>query len=434
LKYAQGKVVGMFDFRKNKTTCGCERKLDNEVQSQKLEALGQFAGGIAHDFNNILSIIEGYVYIAMKKMDKGELKKEDLEKILKSTERGSGLTRQLLSFGKMKVDIEEKINLAEALKEFHVLLRPALGEKINLFMTIPENPVWITASKDQITQILLNLSINARDAMPSGGELSIVFMPCNKLHVPKSLSKKYPAVDFVRINVTDNGTGIPESICSKIFDPFFTTKDQSNGVGLGLSVVYGIVKQLLGGIEVSSQVGGGTSFDIYLPIATPPENEKSAPLSSFIPESIKEDLKTKIRVSKFSEGLKDKTILIAEDEPELRAVLEYLFKDLDMNVLTAESGNKALMIQDEYDEEIDFLLTDIVMPEMDGIRLGELFKSVRPDSEVIYMSGYPFLDGQGDIKIPEDAIFINKPLQEDKVKMILERAVQRRKARMGEES
>lgn len=419
----------MFDFIINKTSA---KKIDHDVQSQKLEALGQFAGGIAHDFNNILSIIEGYVYIAIKKMDKGELKKDDLEKILKSTEKGSGLTRQLLSFGKMKVDVEEKINLAEALKEFHVLLRPALGEKINLFMTIPEHPVWVTASKDQITQILLNLSINSRDAMPKGGDLSIIFMPCREEHMPKSLSKKYPGTNFVRMNVTDNGEGIPESIFSKIFDPFFTTKDQSNGVGLGLSVVYGIVNQLLGGIEVSSQVGGGTSFDIYLPIATPPENAFKHDVNS-VPENIKEDIKTKLKISRFSEGISNKTILIAEDEPELRHVLEFIFRDMDMNVLTAENGNKALLIQDEYEKEIDFLLTDVVMPEMDGIRLGELFKSVRPNSEVIYMSGYPFLDGQGDIKVPEDAIFISKPLHEDKVKAVLERAVQRRKERMGEE-
>jgi len=422
------------DIKNDKSSlveCSTESRIDSEAQIKKLESLGQFAGGIAHDFNNILSIIEGYVHIAIRKMERGELEKEDLEKILKSTERGAGLTQQLLSFGKMKVDVEDKINLAEALRDFHVLLRPVLGDTINLYMTMPEYPVWINISNDQVTQILLNLSINARDAMPNGGDLSILFTPCKDEYVPKFLKKRHPDVEFVKINVTDTGQGIPQSIFDKIFDPFFTTKTKSNGSGLGLSVVYGIVNQLGGGIEISSKVGHGTCFSIYLPIAESPTNKEVFPTD--ISGMAEGDDKTTIRINNLSTSeLKNKTILIAEDEPELRCLLEYMFKEMEMNVLSARNGNDALLVQDEYDDDIDFLLTDVVMPEMNGIKLGELFGSVRPNSEVIYMSGYPFIDGRDDLGIPKDAIFINKPLRENKIKKILERAMERRRERLGE--
>ena len=384
------------------------------VQLKKLEALGQFAGGIAHDFNNILSIIEGHTHIAVKQLNQGTLTPEQLQKILKSTQRGAGLTRQLLSFGRQKVDVEEKTNLAEALRQQHVLLRPLLGETIQLFMTVPEETVWLNATPDQLTQITLNLALNARDAMPDGGELAIMCMACQKKNIPQALRAKYPDTSFIRLSIVDSGTGIPPEILPRIFDPFFTTKDAGKGTGLGLSVVYGVVEQLKGFIEVSSVPGEGTSFDIYLPLTSPPADSVIA----------KKSLAA-------SEGLAGKTILIAEDEPELRDLLSEMFKDMKMEVLTAGNGNQALVVQDDYDGDIDFLLTDVVMPGMDGVKLSEMFRSVRPDSSIVFMSGYPFMDGRKDILVPEGEPFISKPLQEDKIRQILERALQRRKERLG---
>jgi two-component system cell cycle sensor histidine kinase/response regulator CckA len=238
------------------------------AQRQKLEALGQFAGGIAHDFNNILSIIEGYTHIAARQLKDGTLTPEQLHKILLSTQRGAGLTRQLLSFGRQKIATEEKTDLVDALRQIHVLLRPLLGESVELLMTAPEEPVWINASQDLLTQIILNLAINARDAMPGGGQLGIICMLCQQRNLPSILRDKYAGVSFVHLSVIDGGAGIPPDILPRIFDPFFTTKDIGKGTGLGLSVVYGVVDQLKGVIEVSSVVGEGTSFDIYLPLTS----------------------------------------------------------------------------------------------------------------------------------------------------------------------
>ena len=384
-------------------------------QLQKLNALGQFAGGIAHDFNNILSIIEGYLHISIRQLEKGTLKPEQLQKMLKATQRGAGLTRQLLSFGRQKVGVEEKVNLVEAMHQQYTLLRPLLGEGIQLFMTVPEESVWINAMPDHLTQIILNFALNARDAMPQGGELAIMCLSSLKCRLPKNLREKYPESSFICISIVDSGTGIPADILPNIFEPFFTTKDQGKGTGLGLSVVYGIIDQLKGSIEVSSVPGEGTSFDIYLPVT-------SAPVADVI---VFNNVKSRC-------SLVRKTILIVEDEPELREILVGMFEGMKMNVLSAGNGNHALIVQDEYEGEIDFLLTDVVMPEMDGVKLGEMFRSVRSDSNVVYMSGYPFMDGRKDIQIPDGEPFIRKPIQEDGIRRVLERILELRRERRKE--
>jgi len=377
------------------------------VQIQKLEALGQFAGGIAHDFNNILSIVEGHMHIAIRQLEKGTLKPEQLQKILNATQRGAGLTRQLLSFGRQKVGVEEKINLVEVLHQQYTLLRPLLGESIQFFMTVPEEPVWINAMQDHLTQMILNLALNARDAMPQGGELAVMCTPSQKQHFNCDSGEEE---SFICISIVDSGGGIPADILPRIFEPFFTTKDQGKGTGLGLSVVYGIIDQLKGSIEVSSVQGEGTSFDIYLPMI-------AAPTADVI---VFNDVKVCC-------NLAGKTILIAEDEQELRDILVGICEDMNMKVLSAGNGNQALVVQDEYDGEIDFLLTDVVMPEMDGVKLGEMFKAVRPDSNVVYMSGYPFMDGRKDIRVPAGEPFMSKPLQEDGIRKVLEDILECRK-------
>lgn len=388
---------------------------ERELQAQKLEALGQFAGGIAHDFNNILSVVEGYTHIALRQLREGTLTAEQLQKILKSTQRGAGLTRQLLAFGRQKIELDAKIELADALRQQQILLKPLLGETVQLFLTVPEEPVWIGASQDQFSQIVLNLALNARDAMPEGGEMAIMCMRCQKRLVPPDIRKRYPEADFARITVMDSGQGIPPEIMPRIFDPFFSTKDQGKGTGLGLSVVHGVVEQLKGGVHVDSKVGEGSSFEVYLPIVAPPADQKI--VLDWREQPVE---------------LAGKTILLAEDEPELRDVLGIMLSDMKMKVLTAQNGNDALMVQDEYSGRIDFLLTDVVMPEMDGARLGELFTSLRPETNVVYMSGYPFMDGRKDIALPEDADFISKPLQEDKIRRILQRALERGSERAKE--
>jgi CheY-like chemotaxis protein len=377
------------------------------LQAQKLEALGHFAGGIAHDFNNILSIIEGYTHIALRQMREGTLTPLQLEKILASTQRGAGLTRQLLAFARQKVDIESTASLTDTLRQQQVLLKPLLGETVHLHLTLPAEDVWVKLSGDQITQIVLNIALNARDAMPQGGDLVIL---CHKV----SLSEG----PFVRMTFVDSGAGISKDVLPRIFDPFFTTKSPTKGTGLGLSVVHGIVNQAGGKIEARSKPGEGTTFQVYLPFALTPAATPSPEGPEFLLSS-----------------LEGKTILIAEDEPELLDVLAFMMSDMKMKVLTASNGNHALRVQEAYKGTIDFLLTDVVMPEMDGVHLGGLFETLRPDTNVVYMSGYPFLDGGRNWKLPSDASFISKPMQEGNIRLILERALQRRDERIkGEDN
>ena len=394
---------------------GTGKEVEKQRQAHRLESLGQFAGGIAHDFNNILSIIEGYTRLAMRHLQEGTLQPQELEKILLSTQRGAGLTRQLLAFGREKLVLDERTELCTALAAQRVLLSPLLGEDIRLYLSLPDQEIWIAGSTDQITQIILNLALNARDAMAGKGELSIIAQPCPRREIPSELRRKNPAADYALISVIDTGAGIAPEHMLRIFDPFFTTKPIGQGTGLGLSVLYGLVEQMQGHVRVHSEVGRGTAFDIFLPVigmANMPSNIKVDPLLS----------------------LEGKTVLLAEDETELRDILSIMLSDMKLKVLTASNGNEALALQEMFEGEIDFLLTDVVMPEMDGVRLADLFKVKRPNSNVVYMSGYPFMDGLRHTDFPESADFIAKPLQEEKVRQILARALARQQERKAREA
>jgi len=380
-------------------------------QLQKLEALGQFAGGIAHDFNNILSIIAGYAEVGLQQAQHGNVSPEIFQKILTMTDRGSGLTRQLLAFGRQAIALEQKINVAAALSEQRALLKPLLGEGIGVFLIKAPVHLWISASSDQFMQIVMNLAINARDAMNGQGELAIIAERCLGHDLPQVLTTSDRA--YMRLSVIDQGCGIPQDKISKIFDPFFTTKAVGQGTGLGLSVVFGIVSQLGGYIDVKSVEGEGTEFRVYLPIVEAPEEEKQ--LAPCAENAL---------------GLEGKTILIAEDEPMLRDVLSIMMRDMKMKVLTAVNGMDALEIQRTYTGSIDFLLTDIVMPEMDGVKLAKMFSAARPDSNVIYMSGYPLSDGGRFVEIDTDVPFISKPLRGDMIRSVLTRALERKQLRL----
>lgn len=381
----------MFGFKNN----------EKETMSHKLEALGRFAGGMAHDFNNILSIIDGCAHLALRELEGGRGDTAQIRRILAAAERGAGLTRQLLAFAREKVTLEETVDIGAFLDGLRVLLHPALGDGIKLHLMLPDAPLWVSASQDQLTQVFLNLALNARDAVNGRGEITVI---CTQ--------HRRNGQDMARVSVVDNGRGIPKSALPHIFEPFFTTKAAGAGTGLGLSVVYGIVSQMKGHIDVVSEEGRGAAFEVFLPVAPPPRvmtpEEGEAP------------------------SLRGRTVLLAEDEDMLRDVLAVMLGNMELKVLPAANGNEAFRLLETYGGDIDFLLTDVVMPEMDGVRLGELFSRARPEGNVIYMSGYPFLDG-GPFSLPPRAQFMSKPLQEEKVRKILERALQRRDERLGRE-
>lgn len=355
------------------------------LQNQKLEAIGKLAGGIAHDFNNILSIVEGYIRLSETALKRGEPIEDNLNRIKLAVTRGSGLTKQLLTFGKHRVKENEFIDVCAQIKEIEVFLKPLLGADIILKIDVMDTPCFVKSNTDSISQIVMNLVINSRDAMHEGGEILVRVSDIFK-----------DSCTYVVLEVKDTGEGIPHHIISKIFDPFFTTKEQGKGTGLGLSMVYGIVQELKGTIRVSSEIGKGTIFHIEIPMA------QDNSLIEF------EDRKI---VS--SSSLQGKTILVAEDEVDLLTIMGMTLKDFGMNVITAKNGDEALLIQDDYDGTIDFLLTDMIMPECGGLKLAELVKEVRPETHILFMSGYPTRGDIANFNLPKDSIFMAKPVKPD---------------------
>lgn len=382
------KVTHLIGFLSDQT----ETKIREEqiAQSHKLEAIGQLAGGVAHDFNNILSIIEGYSRMAQTAHKKGKPIDEMLEKIQQASKRGSGLTRRLLTFGKLKIAEEEVIDLGEELLDMEALLNPLVGATFRLVICPAEEKFWIKGTHDSLVQIVMNLVINARDAMPQGGDIVVTTVEDKE--------------GYVALSVEDSGTGMDEATVKKIFDPFFTTKTQGKGTGLGLSTVYGLVKQMGGEIEVHSEVGKGTKFIITLPLVEPTTHHG-------------DDTRGE---NDNIVSLQGKTVLLAEDEPELLYIMADILGEFGLHVLTAKNGNEALVIQDSFEGPIDFLLTDMVMPELGGLKLAELMKDIRPETAIVFMSGYPVRGDQAEVVLPEDAIFLAKPVVPENLRQVLE--------------
>lgn len=385
------------------------------LHAQKLEALGHLAGGIAHDFNNILSIIEGHTELALKQLHTGSLAPEQLERIRAATARGAGLTRQLLAFGRQKVGVLERLDAGKALSGIRLLIQPLFGAAVRADFSLPAAPLWVEAGEDHLAQIVLNLALNARDALPAGGEVLISCMACGEGALPPPLRARPQRRGYLRLSVTDNGIGIPPHVLLHIFEPFYSTKERGRGTGMGLAVVYGIVEQLGGLIDVRSHVGEGTAVHVYLPLA---EAEST-------PQTLDESWRRE------AGALRGRTVMLAEDEPELRDILGLMLEGFEMKVIRASNGNEAFALQHDFAGEIDFLLTDVVMPEMDGIALAEVFAARRPATNVVYMSGYPFLGAEKGLRVPDTASFISKPIQEDTVRQVLERALERRALREG---
>ena len=256
---------------------------DGIAQKQKLEALGRIAGGIIHDFNNILSVIEGCAHLALRRFREGKPHEQHMEKILHSTRHGAGLTRQFLSFGRQEA-ADSSVDLPEVLRQQVLLLEPLFGDAVTISMDVPEDSLWISGSSELVMRVLLNLAVNARDAMPQGGSFSVSCARCAR-----------DGGDFVRLSVADTGRGIPADLLPKIFEPFFTTKAQRDGTGLGLAVVSGVVGQMGGMVEAHSKVGAGTSFDIYLPLRPPPMSRAGGRLSHKFFESSRQQKENHVR-------------------------------------------------------------------------------------------------------------------------------------------
>jgi PAS domain S-box-containing protein len=337
-------------------------------QAQKMEAIGRLAGGVAHDFNNLLMAIHGYAEMLVQSLAHGDERRTDAEEIIKAADRAAGLTRQLLAFSSRQVITQQAVALDQLVPNMQNMLQRLIGADIQISTEIWPDLTPVLADTTQVEQILVNLVINARDAMPRGGKIGIEL---RNIELDKIGVAAHPSLhpgDYVEMSVSDTGSGMDAETISRIFEPFFTTKESGKGTGLGLATVYGIVQQNNGAIEVQSRIGHGTTFYIYLPRAT--DLGKPAPMAA-------------IAASGGSE-----TILLVEDDDRVRALVSNMLRKNGFTVLLASAGDQALEIAARHRGPIDLLLTDVLMPGLNGRMLSERFTATRPETRVIFMSGY----------------------------------------------
>jgi signal transduction histidine kinase len=360
-------------------------------QSQKMEAVGRLAGGVAHDFNNLLTVIRGYSELLLARLAPEDSIRKDMIEVKKAADRASGLTRQLLAFSRRQFIAPKIIDLNALIANMDGMLRRLLGEDIvELCTELNPHTGSIRADAGQIEQVIMNLAVNARDAMPKGGRLTI---ETRNVTVGKPTRQTPAGVkpgSYVLLAVRDTGHGMDEETQSHLFEPFFTTKEKGKGTGLGLSTVYGIVKQTGGSIVVESQKDQGATFKIYFPLV-----DQGAPGAAGTPDA--EPLHGR------------ETILLVEDEPAVRGLVHETLRLHGYTVLEARHGIEALMTGAKHQGPIHLLLTDVVMPQMSGPEVAEKIQIVRPGIKVLYMSGYPDhpLFEQGGIA--RDASFLPKP-------------------------
>jgi two-component system cell cycle sensor histidine kinase/response regulator CckA len=372
-----------------------EAKLKRQVaQATKMQVVGQLAGGVAHDFNNILTAIIGHCDLMLMRHTPGDSDYDDIQQIKSNSNRAAGLTRQLLAFSRQQTLRPQVLQLPDVVSEVSHLLKRLLGETVELVVKHGRSLGPIRADPGQLEQVIVNLAVNARDAMAikGGGTLTIQTYSVKADQVAELGSDILPIADYSALSVTDTGSGIAPSVLGKIFEPFFTTKEVGKGTGLGLSTVYGIVKQSGGFIFADSKVGEGTQFVIYLPVH---REEAGAGRTRKTVKTKKDEL--------WGSG----TVLLVEDEPMVRSVAERALTRHGYTVITADNGEDALEII-EKNEPIDLLISDVVMPGMDGPTMVRKARESRPDLKILFMSGYAEEQLRKSIDI-ENVNFLPKP-------------------------
>jgi signal transduction histidine kinase len=379
-----------------------ERKDQSLAQAQRLESLGQLAGGVAHDFNNLLGVILNYLSFASEDVAAAAgpdpaphlaAAGADLTEVKKAAQRAAALTHQLLLFARRDVIRPQVLDIDSVITAIEEMLRMTLGEHVELAIA-PAGDLWpVLADPGQLEQVLVNLAVNARDAMPDGGTLTI---DTGNIRVDADMiagGSKARLGRNVRLRVSDTGVGMTADTAEHVFEPFFTTRRDGGGTGLGLATVYGILMQADGDIRIYSEPGAGTTFTITLPVTA----EAATPLSEPAP---------------YQRAPKGETVLVVEDEAALREVTKRIFTRNGYQVITAASGPEALAIAAEWSGEIHLLVTDVVMPQMLGKEVAERMRAVKPGIEVLFMSGYarPVLASQG--RLDPNVALVEKPFSE----------------------
>jgi len=360
-------------------------------EAQKMEAIGRLAGGVAHDFNNLLCVVIGFGELLKREVQLDSLRRQYLEEIIKAGEHAAALTRQLLAFSRRQVIQPRTVDLNAVVLDMEKLLFRVIGEDIILISSTPDHPCHVKVDPVQIEQVIMNLAVNARDAMQRGGKLSF---ETSSIWLDEEYSRKHPEIKpgpHVVLTVSDTGHGMDKLTLSKIFDPFFTTKEVGKGTGLGLATVYGIVKQLEGHIWVYSEPGMGTTFKIYFPESTePPSSIGRTTINALL-------------------GNGWETVLLVEDEEVVRTFGREVLQADGYTVLTASHGHEALLKAAQYEGPIHLLITDLVMPGMSGRELAKRLSAERPDMRVLMVSGYA-ADSVAELSVLDPGIsFLEKP-------------------------
>jgi len=399
LVYQNGVPVGVQgiarDITERKRLEEALRESEEQLrQSQKLEAIGQLAGGVAHDFNNLLTAINGYSALALRRVGDDHSISPYLEEIKKAGDRAANLTRQLLAFGRKQLLQPLALNLNDIVSDMIKLLKRLIGEDIQLITKPGANLKQIKADPGQLEQVLVNLVVNARDAMPRGGIVTIE--TANTTLDGDYATRHLDAMpgEYVMLAISDTGTGMDQNTQSRIFEPFFTTKAKDKGTGLGLSTVYGIIRQSGGSIWVYSELGKGTTFKVYLPLV---EEEPQQVVATVSAASIKHG---------------SETVLLVEDEEMVRKLASELLSEGGYTVLEANGGEAAIHLGQEHKARIDLLITDVVMPKLSGKEVAEQLRAIHPETRVLFMSGYTDEAIVHHGIVDSDIAFIQKPFSE----------------------
>jgi two-component system cell cycle sensor histidine kinase/response regulator CckA len=375
-----------------------EDRLKRQVaQATKMQAVGQLAGGVAHDFNNILTAIIGHCDLMLMRHTPGDSDYDDIQQIRSNSNRAASLTRQLLAFSRQQTLRPQVLQLPDVISEVSNLLKRLLGETVSLQVKHGRSLGAVRADPGQLEQVIVNLAVNARDAMPNGGTLTLQTFSVSPADVRQMASDILPIADYTALRVSDTGSGIPPNLLGKIFEPFFTTKEVGKGTGLGLSTVYGIVKQSGGFIFADSEIGKGTSFTIYLPV-----HHAEARSENTVP-----------RIKSDGELWGSGTILLVEDETTVRAVAERALTRHGYTVLSAENGEAALEILAHADK-VDLMISDVVMPTMDGPTTVREARKTHPDLPILFISGYAEEQLRKSIDL-ERVAFLAKPFSVQKL-------------------